>query len=100
MSPTWAISPPGISIPARSAPLRRPTPIAPQTSGSASRQRMKSSIAIGSAPTQIRSLTFIAMQSMPIVVKSPSRSATSIFVPTPSVPNATPVRSSILSTLA
>ncbi len=61
---------------------------------------MKSSIAIGSAPTQIRSLTFIAMQSMPIVVKSPSRSATSIFVPTPSVPKATPVRSSILSTLA
>ena len=55
-------------MPARSAPLCSPTPIAPQISGSASRQRMKSSIAIGSAPTQIRSFTFIAMQSIPIVV--------------------------------
>ena len=61
---------------------------------------MKSTIAIGSAPTQTRSLTFIAMQSMPIVSKRPSCSATTIFVPTPSVPKATPVRSSIRSTLA
>ena len=33
ISPTWAISPPGISIPASSAPVRSPTPIAAQTSG-------------------------------------------------------------------
>ena len=61
---------------------------------------MKSTIAIGSAPTQIRSLTFIATQSIPIVSKRPSRSATTIFVPTPSVPIAIPVRSSRRSTLA
>ena len=46
---------------------------------------MKSSSAIGSAPTQTRSLTFIAMQSIPIVSKRPRRSAITIFVPTPSV---------------
>ena len=51
--------------------------------GSALRQRMKSSIAIGSAPTQTRSLTFIATQSMPIVSKRPSSSATSSLVPDP-----------------
>ena len=61
---------------------------------------MKSSIAIGSAPTQIRSLTFIPMQSMPIVSNRPSCSATTILVPTPSVPKAMPVRSSSRSTLA
>ncbi len=66
-SPTWAISPPGISMPESSAPRRRPWPIAPQISGFAVRQRMKSTRAIGSAPTQTRSLTFIAMQSIPIV---------------------------------
>ncbi len=68
-------------MPACSAPARRPSPIWPQISGVASRQRMKSTSAIGSAPTQIRSLTFIAMQSIPIVSKRPSSSATTIFVP-------------------
>ena len=67
MSPTCAISPPGISIPASSAPRARPMPSSPQISGSARSVRMKSSIAIGSAPTQITSLAFIATQSMPIV---------------------------------
>ncbi len=61
---------------------------------------MKSTIAIGSAPTQIRSLTFIAMQSMPIVSNRPSRSATTIFVPTVSVETAIPRLSSSRSTLA
>ena len=67
MSATWAISPPGISIPASSAPLASPIPSCSQTAGSARSVRMKSSIAIGSAPTQITSLTFIATQSIPIV---------------------------------
>jgi hypothetical protein len=67
MSPTWAISPPGISMPASSAPRASPTPSSPQISGSARSVRMKSSIAIGSAPTHMTSFTFMATQSTPMV---------------------------------
>ena len=100
MSPTCAISPPGISIPANSAPRASPAPSWAQTSGSARSVRTKSSIAIGSAPTQITSLAFIATQSIPIVSYRPSLWATTILVPTVSVDIASPAPSSIRSTLA
>jgi len=47
-------------------------------------------MAIGSAPTHTRSLTFIAMQSMPTVSRRSACSATTIFEPTPSVETAIP----------
>ena len=57
-------------------------------------------MATGSAPTQMMSFTFIAMQSIPTVSKRPSSSATSSLVPTPSVESAIPVRLSSRITAA
>jgi hypothetical protein len=57
-------------------------------------------MARGSAPTQITSLTFIATQSIPTVSQRPIRSASTSFVPTPSVVIASPRRSSSRITLA
>ena len=57
-------------------------------------------MASGSAPTQIRSFTFIATQSIPTVSKRRSASATSTFVPTPSVDSAIPRPGATSSTFA
>ena len=100
MSGTWAISPPGDLDPGELRSSRKADPELPQIAGSACSVRMKSSIAIGSAPTQITSFTFIATQSIPIVSYRPRRSAMTILVPTVSVDSARPVRSSSRSTLA
>jgi len=55
---------------------------------------------MGSAPTQITSFTFIAMQSTPTVSKRSSCSATITLLPTPSVDSASPRLPSSFSTLA
>ena len=62
--------------------------------------RDESSSASGSAPTQIRSLTFIATQSIPIVSNRPVCSATITFEPTLSVASAIPRPGATRITLA
>ena len=81
-----ASSPPGISTPAcLGADASGPRRSAPARAGRPARRRGSRRSAIGSAPTQTTSLTFIATQSMPTVSRRSACSATTSLEPTPSV---------------